>query len=354
MGFAEKLISLRKKKGLSQEQLADALDVSRQAVYKWESGTNTPEIEKIKIIAEMFNVSLDVLLNDDKNLDDSVDQPTKKPLVSRGVYKTDAELDDLKADYDHGIAKKCLSKVKGAEEYFAKNASAIEEEMAKKGYDEIIKLTPDINAYFFVNKANSTVGFYFDHHEQFVCPIESVVDVRVSSDGESITHKKGFGLGVAVGSIVGLGVSENNYDELSQARLYTLNVSYIHNGIACTYELDIPVLVCKVEFSVSSRQDDWETMRNLKSRQTLENLNKIRDKISALKVVVEGEINQGKQLPTLDVKGLEETASAAKAQTETERKVIDAEYKKEKNKKLIRKLIVFGVIALIIVILCCI
>ncbi len=62
MNFSQNLYDLRKKKGLSQEQLAEALQVSRQAVSKWESGTAMPESEKLIAISDFFGVSLDLLL----------------------------------------------------------------------------------------------------------------------------------------------------------------------------------------------------------------------------------------------------------------------------------------------------
>ena len=73
MKFCEKLQKLRKEKGYSQEQLADLLDVSRQSVSKWESGTTYPEMDKLLSLCKIFNVSLDELTNDeitDKNIMD--------------------------------------------------------------------------------------------------------------------------------------------------------------------------------------------------------------------------------------------------------------------------------------------
>ena len=73
MKFCEKLQKLRKEKGYSQEQLADLLDVSRQSVSKWESGTTYPEMDKLLSLCKIFNVSLDELTNDeitDKNIID--------------------------------------------------------------------------------------------------------------------------------------------------------------------------------------------------------------------------------------------------------------------------------------------
>ena len=65
MTFSEKLYKLRKHKGLSQEQLAERLAVSRQAISKWESGTAMPESEKLLVISRFFGVSLDYLMKDE-------------------------------------------------------------------------------------------------------------------------------------------------------------------------------------------------------------------------------------------------------------------------------------------------
>ena len=62
MGFGEKLFKLRKEKGLSQEALAEKLNTTRQAVSKWENGQGFPETEKLIMIGNVFEVSLDYLL----------------------------------------------------------------------------------------------------------------------------------------------------------------------------------------------------------------------------------------------------------------------------------------------------
>ncbi|MBQ2842051.1 MAG: helix-turn-helix domain-containing protein [Clostridia bacterium] len=65
MSIADKIIKLRKEKGLSQESFADALGVSRQSVSKWESGTALPDTDKIIAMSELFGVSTDYLLKED-------------------------------------------------------------------------------------------------------------------------------------------------------------------------------------------------------------------------------------------------------------------------------------------------
>ena len=62
MEFAEKLIALRKSRELTQEQLAEQLNVSRQSISKWESGQVIPEVEKIVELSKAFDVTVDYLL----------------------------------------------------------------------------------------------------------------------------------------------------------------------------------------------------------------------------------------------------------------------------------------------------
>ena len=68
MEFNEKLQELRKQKGLTQEELATSLYVSRTAISKWESGRGYPNIESLKAIAKFFSVTIDELLSTDEVL----------------------------------------------------------------------------------------------------------------------------------------------------------------------------------------------------------------------------------------------------------------------------------------------
>ena len=71
MKFGDKLILLRKKKGMNQEELAEKLGVSRQSVSKWESNNSYPETDKIVQICNIFNCSMDDLINDNiTNIDE--------------------------------------------------------------------------------------------------------------------------------------------------------------------------------------------------------------------------------------------------------------------------------------------
>lgn len=65
MILADKIMEERKKNGWSQEELADKLSVSRQAVSKWESAQSVPDLQRVIQLAEIFNVSTDYLLKDE-------------------------------------------------------------------------------------------------------------------------------------------------------------------------------------------------------------------------------------------------------------------------------------------------
>ena len=66
MTFAEKLKSMRKQSGMSQEKLAEKIGVSRQAITKWENNSGIPDIENMLALSSLFNVSVDELLSNEK------------------------------------------------------------------------------------------------------------------------------------------------------------------------------------------------------------------------------------------------------------------------------------------------
>lgn len=77
MNFNEKLIKLRKERGLSQEELGAALGVSRQTISKWELAQSYPDFQKLVLLSDYFKISLDTLVKDidvedvrDKNLNE--------------------------------------------------------------------------------------------------------------------------------------------------------------------------------------------------------------------------------------------------------------------------------------------
>lgn len=93
MTFKEKLVKLRKLKGITQDEFASAVGVSRQAVYKWESGQSYPEVSKLLEMKALFGISIDDLLDD--NYEVIVPEKKKKrlsPSVKKKIeQKVEAE-----------------------------------------------------------------------------------------------------------------------------------------------------------------------------------------------------------------------------------------------------------------------
>lgn len=79
MNFADKLKQIRKDRKLSQEELAELLDVSRQAVSKWEQGVGYPEVEKLLLLSDKLNISLDTLMG--------IETPQEKQAINANVTR---------------------------------------------------------------------------------------------------------------------------------------------------------------------------------------------------------------------------------------------------------------------------
>ena len=101
MCFSEKLVRLRKSRGLTQENLAERLGVSRQAVARWEAGETTPELKTLIGICEVFGVSADYLIHDGYDSDEDI------PVVREKSEEIQAGLE--KERRTHLIAAICFA-----------------------------------------------------------------------------------------------------------------------------------------------------------------------------------------------------------------------------------------------------
>ena len=90
MNLSEKLLFLRRQRGLSQEELANMLNISRQAIHKWETTQSKPDIDNFKQLSKIFGVSVDTLLNDNADLG-SINDVRKK---SQPLGEVIADLDE--------------------------------------------------------------------------------------------------------------------------------------------------------------------------------------------------------------------------------------------------------------------
>ena len=93
MNISQKILLQRKKKGISQEDLANALNVSRQAVSKWESSQSVPDMDKIVALSSYFNITTDYLLKDEIETIDGADNYSSKNVDMQMLNKELSEND---------------------------------------------------------------------------------------------------------------------------------------------------------------------------------------------------------------------------------------------------------------------
>ena len=108
MTIGQKISYLRNKKGLTQEELAEALEVSRQSVSKWEMGLALPHIEKIIGLCDLFSISADNLLRSEIQLDSSEVQAERRELIEgeNKYFGTDGFRGEANVDLTHNHAFK--------------------------------------------------------------------------------------------------------------------------------------------------------------------------------------------------------------------------------------------------------
>lgn len=250
MLLEEKLITLRKSQGLSQEDLAYKLDVSRQSVYKWESGQATPDISKLKVLSLLYNVSIDNLLNNNEDIiymntpisnygevivkkavnsksaeeqnttllpDEAKKRKTRKIVLSTTFIAFITSLiltivfffmcgseENEKLSETYAllyfyllvfaiiliIARAILKRTLFPGERFPKTYFKQEEQKAMreltKNYSSVMKIQPDLLAWFFYDINTSSFGFYFDKGIQFLCPIKNYANLNVNTLNSTI------------------------------------------------------------------------------------------------------------------------------------------------------------------------
>lgn len=237
MTLQEKLTTLRKQKGLSQDALADKLDISRQAVYKWESGQATPDIDKLRVLSSLYNVSIDNLLNDKEEIK-YMNAPTSEPKAYGKVIRK-KELRGQEADVhnlmllpeeqkQYAARKKALKTFSSLtwtflvlaffslaeavgwslvfvglaiamsimQKRYKKKHPSVElsrtyyrqelakaEALLKSKFDTVIRLQDDLLAWFVYSHKDKTIGFYFDGEYQFLCPLANFAAFEVTKSG---------------------------------------------------------------------------------------------------------------------------------------------------------------------------
>ena len=133
MTFAENLKMLRKQAGMSQEQLAEKLGVSRQAVTKWETGAGIPDIENIMAISMLFDISIDDLLSNERD--------SKKVVETEYLYESITEYDiDESKHYDMKLEGAKIDDIRKRIDIDVKRKNGATEAMAKSEIDIFVQI----------------------------------------------------------------------------------------------------------------------------------------------------------------------------------------------------------------------
>ncbi len=210
MNLSSKIAQLRRQMGWSQDELAQKLDVSRQAVYKWENGQSRPDTDKLLVLAKLFNVSVDNLLDDESEIVHR-QEPAKKldygsitvkslpnGLHGSEIYYALSEEDQITFDAKTTLLKipviksiilsQLMKSLKSDMEHvpFMSKKAEYETQMEKKGF-KFIQITPYLLEWLFVDRENGVFGFFFDGEEQFICPVQNFIDI--TGDGYAYTLK---------------------------------------------------------------------------------------------------------------------------------------------------------------------
>lgn len=101
--FSNNLYTLRKQAGISQEELAERLNVSRQAISKWERGEACPDMDNLVAIAELFEVSLDALVTGADTSNTTQERTTKNVEIGNGKDDDDDDEDEDDEDEDDPV-----------------------------------------------------------------------------------------------------------------------------------------------------------------------------------------------------------------------------------------------------------
>ena len=360
MKLNEKIILLRKRAGMSQEDLANKLDISRQAVYKWESDSATPDLNNIKKMSQIFNISYDQLLDDNYDLNTSsvtpkpiIEKKTLPPNVKRECFRSYEDLYNSPADVDHGYLETMKAKVKGSHEIFARRYEKMKQTMASFGA-EFILLIPESATAFFYNNTRYFFGLYYNGAIQFVCPYENYISSTVTNSGMGNMRvpETVYGVGVGSGGVDSIAVGSYDRNIVRAPYSYNLIISYFENNnpreINLTFS-ELP-LYCIYENNFENGVQHQDRISN----GTNANLTKIKSFLDSLPILVK---NAGDQIytRTINIERIKNARNETRASEEkfmhNNRVLANDQYDMKALKGIIIAIVVIGLIVLFFVIM---
>lgn len=354
MKIGEKILYLRKKEGMSQEDLAARLDVSRQTVYKWESGAAMPEIAKIRSLAKMFGVSFDYLMDDDVPTMNGEEQKPKDPpkptqarteAKYRYAYNSGKRLDFSQADYDHGYPHKRKRKNRASAEIYKSNLMYMQKTLDSIGVDNTIPLQDDLAGCFFENNAKRFFGFYYDSTIQFICPYENFISSQLSDTGIEMGTESQTFVGTSFDGSGGVGFTVGSMPRttISNPKAYNLIISYFdERGTVKQFILDVN---CTRRYTIIENYKVHKLLDAINSNFAREKLNQISGKLSTYHAVVKNVSEGGEAAPKISASDFEKIIEDGKKRAVGCQKQLESAVVSER-KSMVRALITTGAVIL--------
>ncbi|MBQ7327028.1 MAG: helix-turn-helix transcriptional regulator [Clostridia bacterium] len=275
MKLEEKIFTLRKKNGLSQDDLAQQLGVTRQAVYKWESGNALPELDKIKALAKIFSVSFDYLLND--TIEEYDTNKDNEKISYRPIYLLGDKQNLMQGDIDHGYIKERDSRNTMSKVIFSKRKSLAESYMKKAGATEISFFSEEETLAYFYDSNQQTIGIYYGNGIQFVCPIENLVSISLNGGATNVVNSRSTMLGI---SNAGIGIGSMPTVSVHGSYPIDLTIMFHDGDIIKDFSFKIMTAVTYLYFEQS--RSNVEIINSILRNRVADRIGKIKTKIEAL------------------------------------------------------------------------
>ena len=350
MTLNEKILLLRKKAGLSQEDLANEVGVSRQTVYKWESGDAQPELAKIKWLAKYFNVSFDYLMDDEIESEErQVPEAREKiEIKERHVFLVGETIPYNHADIDNGHAENRKAHLgERADDYLFDSQSIAKETLEKIGATDIFFIQGNSSIAYFYDSNNKVCGFYYNGKVQLVCPIENIIGIQSGNDGGMTINTRtgigslGFGGGGLDSVFVGSMPSQNYIPPTTAWALF----SYKDGKQIKELKLDFNVnnqhlLDTKLIKDVTDIHAIWDVMM----RSLMENLKRLELKIVGAQREANSILTGKTKVEDIDKAKYKEINKEAEREYEEYKARIEEEAKSANLWGFVNKLIIAGLI----------
>ena len=352
MKLNEKILLLRKKAGLSQEELANELNISRQAVYKWESNASYPDVDNIKRIAKLFNVTFDYLMDDDidEEKEDTQKGAEQYKHIYREVFDAKVSLAHNYADIDNGYSPDLKKVNKNSDAYFSARRAKASENLKSIGATEIIFLQSDAAVAFFYDGNKKVCGFYHTGSVQFVCPIENILSFSVNTDSPFFMNSQASAVGIGVGHVNSIGIGSMPTTTVINSKSAQVTLCYLdEKNSPVTFDIRFAVGGMHTLSTKPKSLEEIEIIDHALMVSLMNNLNTVKTKIDGLKVVGERILTGKVQVPALDMSFYRSNNEKMNKSHRAYMEDIAEEAHKIRNADFIKKLVIVGLVAAVVI-----